>query len=556
MTVISDKKVLHQPRILLWRVASQFEQAPQWMDGVTKAEHVSGQAANIGGVWRVYLQWESSSPVIDFEITEWVEGERFGLRPLDMSIFEGGAELHQIIFNLKELADRQTEVTVQCEYAPRNRLAKIKNLMFLRRQYVQRLEVSLIALERVVVETQHKSDPKTDFAMNLKICLITNQYPPEIGGVGHSAHRVANLLAQPGLSVHVVAFQKHAVPLPSDESVSSTQEGEVLVHRVKVFYPNRQAETARTEAEILTQYNREMFQALDDFQRRYRYDVLHAFFLYPAGFIAGLVGRQRNVKVVASIRGNDVGKYVFDPLRLPFIGSALRNADYVTSVATNLVELADRTITPVAGKAQTIFNSIDPARLQPVAAPELNLHGAVIGTAGLFRYKKGLLYLLKALAGLVGRFDFTVLLAGDFFHEEDRRQHLQYLKDYGLSDRTVVTGKIAADRVADYLQLFDIVAFPSLFSEGCPLSMLEAMAMQKAVIGSRAGAIPEIIRDRENGLLVNPGSAEEIATAIIELIEKPDLRKRLGENAAQTISAMTPTREFREWINVYQAVLQ
>jgi glycosyltransferase involved in cell wall biosynthesis len=130
------------------------------------------------------------------------------------------------------------------------------------------------------------------------------------------------------------------------------------------------------------------------------------------------------------------------------------------------------------------------------------------------------------------------------------------LKDYGLSDRTVVTGKIAADRVADYLQLFDIVAFPSLFSEGCPLSMLEAMAMQKAVIGSRAGAIPEIIRDRENGLLVNPGSAEEIATAIIELIEKPDLRKRLGENAAQTISAMTPTREFREWINVYQAVLQ
>jgi len=388
----------------------------------------------------------------------------------------------------------------------------------------------------------------------IKTCLVTGQYPPQVGGVGHSAYRVANLLANQGLSVHVVALQKHHAPLPFDESFSSTQEGEVLVHRIKVFHPNRSNDAAWSEADVLTRYNREMFHALEFFQQRYQYDVLHAFFLYPAGFIAGLVGRLHGAKTIASIRGNDIGKYAFDPLRMPFIRSALENADYVTSVATSLIELADRAITPIAGRAKTILNSVDLARLQPQTKPALNLRGTVIGAAGLFRYKKGLLYLFKALASLKERFEFSLLLAGDYFKEEDRLPHERYLHEYGLSGRTVVTGKIPPDRMADYLQLIDILVFPSLFSEGCPLTMLEGMALRKAVIGSRAGAIPEIIRDHENGLLVNPGSAEDLSQALVELIENPALRERLAANAAQTVSAMTPEREFRKWMSVYETL--
>ncbi len=390
--------------------------------------------------------------------------------------------------------------------------------------------------------------------MKLKTCLITGQYPPQVGGVGHSAHRVANLLARRGLQVHVVALQKHPTPLAFDESYTSTQEGEVLVHRVKVYHPTPGSDAANSETEILTRYNREMFQAVEHFQLRYNYDVLHAFFLYPAGFIAGLVGRMHGVKVIASIRGNDVGKYVFDPLRLPFVRSSLENADYVTSVATSLTDLADRAITPLAHKAKTILNSVDLAKLRPQSKPALPLRGKVIGTAGLFRYKKGLLYLFKALARLQEQHDFTVLLAGDFFKEEDRGPHVQWLRECGLTERTIVTGKIAPERMADYLQLFDVLVFPSLFSEGCPLSMLEAMALKKVIIGSRAGAIPEIIRDRENGLLVAPGSVDDITHALSAVLNDSALSARLAQGAAETVATMTPEREFREWLAVYETV--
>src|SRR5437762_474470 len=296
--------------------------------------------------------------------------------------------------------------------------------------------------------------------VTLRTCLVTSQYPPQLGGVGHSAARVARLLVGSGFEVHVVAFEKHPEPLPFDEAIATSREGDVVVHRVKVFHV-----PGAREAETLTRSNREMFQALDHLTRSHRYAVLHGFFLYPAAYIASIVGRLHGVRVIASIRGNDVGKYAFDPLRVGFVRSALENADAVTSVATSLVSLADRALAPIAKRSRTILNSIDPARLEPRERPELPLAGTVIGSTGLFRYKKGLVHLFKALASLNGGLDYTLLMAGDYFAPEDREAHARALERHGLSPRTVLTGRIPPERMGDYLRLFDIVVFPSLFSE-------------------------------------------------------------------------------------------
>ena len=381
------------------------------------------------------------------------------------------------------------------------------------------------------------------------IALVTGQYPPQLGGVGHSAARVARLLARGGHDVHVVAFRKHAEPVPLDEAITSTREGDVLVHRVLVHHP-----PGGSEAEALTRSNREMFQALDHLMRRHGYAVLHGFFLYPAAFIAGVVGRLHGAKVIASIRGNDVGKYAFDPLRQGFVRSALENADAVTSVATSLLELADRALAPLRGRGRTILNSIDPARLAPRERPELPLEGVVIGSSGLFRYKKGLVHLFKALESLNGGLDYTLLMAGDWFGPEDRDTLTREINEHGLATRTHVTGRIAPERMGDYLRLFDIMVFPSLFSEGCPISMLEAMALGRPIVASRVAAIPEILRHRENGLLVEPGSSSEIADAIRQLVRDPGLMQKLGEGARATALAMSPEREASQWSEVYAAL--
>lgn len=390
----------------------------------------------------------------------------------------------------------------------------------------------------------------------MKTCLITSQYPPQIGGLGHSAFRVAKLLAESGIETHVLLLQKHDTALPLDECIVSTHESSVHVHRAKVFSPGTGTNNSAAEPENLTRYHREMFDVLNHLQQKHGYEVLLGFFLYPAGFIAAMVGKLHGVKVITSIRGNDVGKYAFDPLRLPFIQTALRNADAITSVATSLIDFADRTITPIAHKSSTILNGIDVLALKPKARPSIKLGGLIIGSIGLFRYKKGLVYLCKALETLAPKdaMPFTLLLIGDYFKEADRQAHEVLFEKYGLQGRTVVTGRVAHTDIADYLQLLDIAVFPSLFSEGCPLSMLEAMAMGKAIVASNSGAIPEIIQHRVHGLLVKAGSATEIAKALLELTEDAQLRTRLGRNAKAAAAKMTIERERRQWLSVYDKI--
>jgi glycosyltransferase involved in cell wall biosynthesis len=83
--------------------------------------------------------------------------------------------------------------------------------------------------------------------------------------------------------------------------------------------------------------------------------------------------------------------------------------------------------------------------------------------------------------------------------------------------------------------------------------LIEAMALGKAVIGSRAGAIPEVVRDGENGRLVDPGDSRALARVIAELGGDPGLRARLGASARQTALAMTGELESAQWLGVYAA---
>lgn len=390
-----------------------------------------------------------------------------------------------------------------------------------------------------------------------RVCILTNQYPPDTGGVGHSAARVAAALAGQGLEMHVLHLRKHPEPVPLDEAVESRTEGGVAVHRARVWHPDWRtpAAGATSEAEVLTRYNREMFEVAGRLHREHGFELLHGFFLYPAGFVAAATARTHGVPCVVSIRGNDVGKYAFDPLRAGFVASSLRSADRVTSVATSLLELADATLHPIGGKARVILNSIDVDAIRPGPRPPLALRGPVIGTAGLFRYKKGLLYLFKALAALTARHEFTLLLAGDFFDAREREIHLAELGRLGLLPRTVVTGRLGRQQMFDHLQLFDALAFPSLFAEGCPLSLLEGMALGRAIVASRAGAMPEMIRDGVSGLLVEPGSAGALEAALERLLEGRTLRAQLGEGARLRARELGPESELAAWLEVYGELL-
>jgi glycosyltransferase involved in cell wall biosynthesis len=78
----------------------------------------------------------------------------------------------------------------------------------------------------------------------------------------------------------------------------------------------------------------------------------------------------------------------------------------------------------------------------------------------------------------------------------------------------------------------DLFALPSVWFEPSPVTIREAMATGRPVIGSRVGGIPELVRDGESGLLVSPGNARELANAITRLALDDAMRLRMGSASA------------------------
>jgi hypothetical protein len=97
----------------------------------------------------------------------------------------------------------------------------------------------------------------------------------------------------------------------------------------------------------------------------------------------------------------------------------------------------------------------------------------------------------------------------------------------------------------------DIVLIPTLFSEGTSLSCLEACATGNTVIATRIGGLTDIIIDRYNGLLINADS-KSLEDAIVDCLNNPELRKRLGHNAIKVSKAFNKVSWKERWKVVIQ----
>ena len=99
-----------------------------------------------------------------------------------------------------------------------------------------------------------------------------------------------------------------------------------------------------------------------------------------------------------------------------------------------------------------------------------------------------------------------------------------------LPDRIVFEGPISQDRIREFYAAADIFCLPS-FAEGVPVVLMEAMAMEIPCVTTRIAGIPELIRDRVDGLLVAASNLEELVAALAALIEDAGLRLRIGKSA-------------------------
>jgi glycosyltransferase involved in cell wall biosynthesis len=148
---------------------------------------------------------------------------------------------------------------------------------------------------------------------------------------------------------------------------------------------------------------------------------------------------------------------------------------------------------------------------------------------------KGVDVLLDAVARLA-RDDVRVLLAGGVLYGTEpghERQLMDRARRLGLGDRVHFAG-----HREDALELMagcDVVCHCSVEPEPFGMSLLEALALGRAVVASRSGASAELVRDGSTGLLVAPGDAAGLAAALAALAGDPARRRALGERSSDDV---------------------
>jgi glycosyltransferase involved in cell wall biosynthesis len=263
--------------------------------------------------------------------------------------------------------------------------------------------------------------------------------------------------------------------------------------------------------------------------RRENYKLLHSHTVRSA-LVASMASRITGVPLVSHLHSptsEDTTRRLRNRLNAFVERISFRRASALITVSNSLARYVQEQGFPEA-KLSVVPNGV-PSRT-PVGPRDIADKSWTLGTVALFRPRKGIEVLLEALSILRTKgFPVKLRAVGDFYTDEYRAEVLDLCKELNLGDSVQWTG-FTQDVDAELSQM-DIFALPSLFGEGMPMVVLEAMATGLPVVASDVEGIPEAVRDGLDGLICEPADPHELASAIARIISGEVNYRELSQNA-------------------------
>jgi glycosyltransferase involved in cell wall biosynthesis len=284
------------------------------------------------------------------------------------------------------------------------------------------------------------------------------------------------------------------------------------------------------------------------------YDIIHAH--TPRTALVGRLAAKRAgvpfVYHVHSPAGRDSTRRVLNWVNAMVERTAVRKADLLIAVSPSVRDYMIGRGVP-AEQIVCVPNGV-PAAHQSFEHRRPS-DTWTLGVVALFRPRKGIEVLLEAVAMLRSR-DVNVRLraVGGFettAYESTIRQLAERLGLEGAIDWIGFTRSINRE-----LAKVDVFVLPSLFGEGLPMVVLEAMAVGLPVVASRVEGVPLAVLHRETGLLVDPGSVSQLAQAIEEIVSGQVDYTGLSRGARRLHAASFSDTKMAEGVaTVYRDVL-
>ena len=298
--------------------------------------------------------------------------------------------------------------------------------------------------------------------------------------------------------------------------------------------------------------------------RKHDFDVIHAQWLLPNGFIGAVLCKAYKLPLVITMQGSDMFVAKQNPFFKWLATWTLKQTAMVTSVTpTFLPELAALGV-PDA-KRCLIPNGVDPESFPPPAQKPLAAlrktlsipaDNLIVFALGRIVLKKGFDYLVQALPLVCQEMPHITFIIGGDGTDLDRLKTLA--KDLGVFESVRFPGTINRAEVPTYFHLCDVFTLPAVFDpkgnvDGCPNVILEAMACGKPVVASNISGIPVIVKNGETGMLVKEKNVEELAAALVHLLTDTEKREEFGRAGRERIlNELTWDKVIEQIKDVYQ----
>jgi glycosyltransferase involved in cell wall biosynthesis len=392
-------------------------------------------------------------------------------------------------------------------------------------------------------------------AGDFRVLLLNYEYPPLGGGAGIASAALAQRLASRGVIVDVVTSRPFGardygrrdglacVTLAPGLTLFRVRSKRRGVHQAGFFGAGSYLFSAVPAARRLLRAN--------------RYDVVHIYFSLPTGALIPALPLG-DIPVVVSLRGSDVPGYDERNARLVFAHRVLRpftrwiwrRASRVVPVCESLGALARETWPALS--YSVIGNGVDLDLFRPAATDEASESPTIRCLAvGRLIERKGIADLLRAWA-LLPRGCYTLEIAGG----GPQTGALRALAgELGVSDDVRFAGPLTREEVALRCRQSDMFVLTP-YEEAFGNVFAEAIAAGLPVVGSDIGAIPELVAQGENGILVVAGDAAAIARAITELGDDPARRAAMAAgNRARAVALLSWDRAADRYLALYAELI-
>jgi len=407
----------------------------------------------------------------------------------------------------------------------------------------------------------------------LKIGLLSYRGNPYCGGQGIYLTYLANELIKLGHEIHVIVgppwplFLKGATVHQVENFNFFGKKRDFLPpgNPFKIFSPLHFYEFCASRLGVFPEIKAFSFRAffkLLHLARTHRFDILHDNQCLGYGM---LLWKLLGVPVVSTLHHplsidratwfeqpstlkQKVKRVLYYPLLMQKIVS--NHLDRIITVSHDSAREIHQAFGIPPEKIRVVYNGLDSREFAPI--PGLaKKPNSLIFVGNSEDRKKGLLYLLQALAYLPESVSLTVVDGG----APQRSFAPMLVEKYKVGRRVFFTGKIGPGDLVRLYGSAEIAVVPSLY-EGFGFPAAEAMSCELPVVSSTAGALPEVVGNDGAGILVPARDGPALAKAIRRLLEDPELRRQMGQaGRRRVVNLFTWENAARQMVEVYREAI-